>query len=67
VEGVLCMGRPWPGIARTVYNDHQRYLKTYMTAYKGACADTRLHVADWGQGCTLRATAAGGTATDTCG
>lgn len=30
VEGVLVIKRPWPSIARTVYNDHNRYLDTYM-------------------------------------
>lgn len=35
VEGALCIGRPWPGIARTVYNNHTRYLNTYMSQYKG--------------------------------
>jgi len=34
-EGVLCIKEPWPGIARTILNDHQRYLETYMTTYKG--------------------------------
>jgi len=34
-EGVLCIKKPWPGVARTILNDHQRYLETYMTAYKG--------------------------------
>ena len=35
VKGVLVASRPWPSIARTVYNDHQRYLNTYMRAYPG--------------------------------
>jgi acetyl-CoA synthetase len=30
VTGVLCIRKPWPGIARTVYGDHTRYLTTYM-------------------------------------
>jgi acetyl-CoA synthetase len=30
VEGVLAMRSPWPSIARTVFNDHARYLETYM-------------------------------------
>jgi acetyl-CoA synthetase len=34
-EGVLCIKEPWPGVARTILNDHQRYLETYMTAFKG--------------------------------
>ena len=30
VEGVLCIKNPWPSIARTVNQDHNRYLDTYM-------------------------------------
>jgi acyl-coenzyme A synthetase/AMP-(fatty) acid ligase len=30
VEGVLCVRKPWPSIARTVYGDHKRFLDTYM-------------------------------------
>lgn len=30
VEGVLVIKRPWPSIARSVFNDHNRYLDTYM-------------------------------------
>ncbi|KAL1925145.1 uncharacterized protein VTP21DRAFT_28 [Calcarisporiella thermophila] len=33
--GVLCIRRPWPSMARTVYNDHERYLKTYLHVYPG--------------------------------
>lgn len=35
VSGNLCIKHPWPGIARTVWGDHERYLKTYMSTYKG--------------------------------
>lgn len=35
VSGNLCIKHPWPGIARTVWGDHDRYLKTYMSSYKG--------------------------------
>ncbi|TVQ00902.1 MAG: acetate--CoA ligase, partial [Balneolaceae bacterium] len=35
VSGNLCIRHPWPGIARTVWGDHERYLKTYMSSYKG--------------------------------
>lgn len=35
VSGNLCIKHPWPGIARTVWGEHERYLKTYMSAYKG--------------------------------
>ncbi|CAL1545800.1 unnamed protein product [Lymnaea stagnalis] len=30
VEGALCIRRPWPGMARTIYRDHDRFLKTYF-------------------------------------
>ncbi|GAA5891214.1 hypothetical protein JCM8208_002544 [Rhodotorula glutinis] len=35
VEGVLCVRKPWPSIARTVYGDHKRFLDTYMNPYPG--------------------------------
>jgi len=35
VSGNLCIKHPWPSIARTVWGDHDRYLETYMSAYKG--------------------------------
>ncbi len=35
VSGNLCIKHPWPGIARTIWGDHERYLKTYMNTYKG--------------------------------
>merc|ERR1711879_1143638 len=34
-EGILVIKKPWPSCLRTVYGDHQRYLKTYMTASPG--------------------------------
>ncbi|KAK7464861.1 acetyl-coenzyme A synthetase 2 [Stygiomarasmius scandens] len=34
-EGVLCLGKPWPSIARTIWKDHARYLETYMRPYPG--------------------------------
>jgi acetyl-CoA synthetase len=34
-EGILCIKKSWPGMARTVYGDHRRYLETYFSAYKG--------------------------------
>jgi len=34
-KGVLCIKRPWPGIARTIYGDHERYMKTYLTHFDG--------------------------------
>ena len=35
VNGNLCIKYPWPGIARTIWGDHERYLETYMNTYKG--------------------------------
>ena len=35
VEGVLAIGKPWPGMARTCLGDHQRYMATYLTQYPG--------------------------------
>lgn len=35
VNGNLCIKYPWPGIARTIWGDHDRYLQTYMSSYKG--------------------------------
>ena len=35
VAGALCLTAPWPGQARTVWGDHQRFKETYFTQYKG--------------------------------
>jgi acetyl-CoA synthetase len=34
-EGNLCIKKPWPGIARTIYGDHERYKDTYFSTYPG--------------------------------
>nr|AOE43281.1 acetyl-CoA synthetase/acetyl-CoA ligase [Coremiostelium polycephalum] len=34
-EGVLAISKPWPGIARTVFKSHTRFLTTYMKPYPG--------------------------------
>ncbi len=34
-EGVLCMKDSWPGQMRTVFGDHDRFVKTYFSDYKG--------------------------------
>lgn len=34
-EGRLCLSQPWPGIARTVWGDHERYVSTYFTTFPG--------------------------------
>ncbi|MDD2986444.1 acetate--CoA ligase [Flavobacterium sp.] len=35
VTGSLCIKFPWPAMARTIWNDHQRYKETYFTAFPG--------------------------------
>lgn len=35
VEGVLCIKRPWPSMARTIYGDHARFLSVYMSYKEG--------------------------------
>jgi len=34
-EGALCISAPWPGLARTIYGDHERYCQTYFSAFPG--------------------------------
>ena len=34
-EGNLCLTRPWPGMMRTVYGDHERFVQTYFSTFKG--------------------------------
>jgi acetyl-CoA synthetase len=34
-EGLLCIKRPWPGMARTIFGDHKRYIETYFSTYEG--------------------------------
>jgi acetyl-CoA synthetase len=33
--GSLCIKFPWPGIARTIWGDHQRYKDTYFSTFPG--------------------------------
>jgi acetyl-CoA synthetase len=35
VSGNLCMRRPWPGQARTIYGDHHRFSETYFSHFPG--------------------------------
>ncbi len=35
VTGRLCMTASWPGMMRTVYGDHDRFVQTYLTTYPG--------------------------------
>jgi acetyl-CoA synthetase len=34
-EGVLCIADSWPGQMRTVWGDHERFVETYFSQYKG--------------------------------
>ncbi len=36
--GFLVMMRPWPGLMRTVYGDHPRFIETYWSKFKGRYA-----------------------------
>ncbi|NXT13944.1 ACS2L synthetase, partial [Prunella fulvescens] len=35
VSGALCTSQAWLSMARTIYNDHKRFLETYLTSYPG--------------------------------
>jgi len=35
VSGILALARPFPGLARSIYGDHARYIQTYMSTYPG--------------------------------
>uniref|UniRef100_A0A8C8BL02 Acetyl-coenzyme A synthetase n=1 Tax=Otus sunia TaxID=257818 RepID=A0A8C8BL02_9STRI len=35
VSGALCIAQPWPGMARTIYGDQQRFVDAYFKAYPG--------------------------------
>lgn len=35
VEGRLCMKFPWPGMARTIWRNHDRYKETYFSTFPG--------------------------------
>ena len=34
-EGSLCIKFPWPGMARTIWGNHERYKETYFSAFRG--------------------------------
>ncbi len=34
-DGNLCITHSWPGQMRTVYGDHERFIQTYFSTYKG--------------------------------
>ncbi|MFN3077570.1 MAG: AMP-binding protein, partial [Alphaproteobacteria bacterium] len=35
VEGNLCLDGAWPGMMRTVYGDHERFVQAYFSTYEG--------------------------------
>ncbi len=35
IEGALCIADSWPGQMRSVYGDHERFMKTYFYDYPG--------------------------------
>ncbi len=35
VSGNLCLAKPWPGQARTVWGDHRRFVDTYYSRFPG--------------------------------
>ena len=40
VSGNLCIRKPWPGMARSIFGDHKRFLDTYYRPYPGTCIYT---------------------------
>jgi acetyl-CoA synthetase len=34
-EGNLCIADSWPGMMRTVFGDHERFVQTYFSSFKG--------------------------------
>ncbi|HEY1096367.1 MAG TPA: acetate--CoA ligase, partial [Alphaproteobacteria bacterium] len=34
-EGGLFIARPWPGMARTIYGNHERFIETYFSQHPG--------------------------------
>ena len=34
-EGALCIERSWPGQMRTVFGDHERFVRTYFSTFEG--------------------------------
>jgi acetyl-CoA synthetase len=35
VSGFLCLKNHWPSMCRTIWGDHNRFMHTYLTPYKG--------------------------------
>ena len=77
VEGVLCVSQPWPGIARTIWGDHERRARSAAgrarPASRNICQPTQSpngYLATYlkpTRACTSRATAAAATRMATSG
>ncbi|XP_034041048.1 acetyl-coenzyme A synthetase 2-like, mitochondrial [Thalassophryne amazonica] len=35
VTGALCISQPWPGMARSIFGDHQRFIEAYFKPFPG--------------------------------
>lgn len=35
INGSLCIKRPWPGMMRTIWGDHDRFIDTYFSTFPG--------------------------------
>jgi acetyl-CoA synthetase len=46
VEGLLAVDQPWPSMARTIWRDHQRFIKTYIKNNMYITGDTAFRDAD---------------------
>ena len=34
-DGLLCIAHPWPGMMRTLFGDHERFVQTYFSSFPG--------------------------------
>jgi acetyl-CoA synthetase len=34
-DGLLCIAKPWPGMMRTLFGDHERFVQTYFSSFPG--------------------------------
>ena len=42
-EGALCLSQSWPGMARTIHGDHNRFMDTYLRPYPGMFVEQYCH------------------------
>ena len=56
VQGHLCITKPWPGMARTIYGNHQSFMDVYYNPHPGIyipvgrCLATKISTAYTGCG-----------------